>query len=140
MRLDRRGEAGALKVDGAAGRLVANERLVAWQIDELTLVELLAELAVEVLGIGEADTEGDEGSDVAEDSFAHGGGELGDVLMAQGEIEPVFAGLGQDGGEALRGEVLKLIDEEIEVAPLMLRLAIAGHGGELELRDEQGAE
>lgn len=124
----------------AIGRLVADESFVAREIDELSCVELLAELAVQVLGIGEADAEGDEGADIAKDGFPHGGGELSDVLMTQGEIEPVFSRLGQDGGEALGGEVLELIDEEIEIAPLMLGLAVAGHGGELELRDEQGAE
>lgn len=103
-------------------------------------MKLLAELAVQVLGIGKADAEGDEGADVAKHSLPHGGGELGDVLVAQGEIEPVFPRLGQDGGEALGGEVLELIDEEEKVAPLVLGLSIAGHGGELELRDEQGAE
>lgn len=140
MRLDGWGETGALEVDGATGGLVADEGLVAREIDELPLVELLAKLAVQVLGIGEADAEGDEGADIAKDGLPHGGGELGDVLMAQGEIEPVFPRLGQDGGEALRGEVLELIDEEEEVASLVLGLTVAGHGGELELRDEQGAE
>ena len=103
-------------------------------------MELLAEFAVQVLGIGEADAEGDERADIAKDGLPHGGGELGDVLMAQGEIEPVFPRLGEDGGEALGGEVLELIDEEEKVTALVLRLTIAGHGGELELRDEQGAE
>ena len=140
VRLDGRGEAGALEVDGAAGGLVADEGLVARQIDELTLVELLAKLTVKVLGIGKADAEGDEGADIAKHGLPHGGGELGDVLMAQSKIEPVFSRLGQDGGEALGGEVLELIDEQEEIAPLMFRLAVAGHGGELELRDEQGAE
>jgi len=103
-------------------------------------VELLAELAVQMLGIGEADSEGDEGADVAEDGIAHGGRELRDVLMTQREIEPVFAGFGEDAREGLGGEVLKLIDEQVEVASLGLRLSAAGHRGELELRDEQGAE
>lgn len=103
-------------------------------------MEFFAEFAVQVLGIGEANAEGDEGADIAKDGLPHGGGELGNVLMAQGEVEPVFPRLSQDGGEALGREVLELIDEEIKIAPLVLRLAVAGHGGELKLRDEQRAE
>ena len=124
----------------AIGGLIANEGLVTRKIDELPRVELFAKFAMQVLGISEADTEGNEGADIAKDGFPHGGGELSDVLMAQGEVEPIFPRFGKNGGEALGGEVLELIDEQIKVAALMLGLAVAGHGGELELRDEQGAE
>ena len=137
---NRRVETGALEVHVAVGGLVADEGFVAGQVHELTGLEFLAELAVEVLGVVEADAEGDDGAHIAKDGLPHGGGELGDVFMAQGEIEPVFARLGEDGGERLGSEVLELIHKEIKVAPLVLGLAVAGHGGELELRDEQGAD
>ena len=140
MSFDGTGKLRALEVHRAIGGLIADEGFVTRQIDELPRVEFFAEFAVQMLGISEADTKGDEGADIAKDGFPHSGGELGDVLMAQSEIEPVFPRLGQDGGEALGGEVLELIDEEIKIAPLVLWLPIAGHGGELELRDEQGAE
>lgn len=120
--------------------LTADESLVSWQIDELARVKLLAEFAVQVFGISKADAEGDEGAHIAKDGLPHSGGELGDVLVAQGEVEAVFPRLGQDGGEALGGKVLELIYKEIKVPTLMLRLAIASHGGELELGDEQGAK
>ncbi len=140
MSSDGRGKLRALEVHRAIGRLVTDECFVARQIDELPRMELFAEFAVQVFGISESDTESHEGSHIAKDSFPHGGGELGDVLMTQCEIEPVFPRLGQDGGEALGGEVLELIDEEIKIASLVLGLAVAGHGGELELRNEKGAE
>lgn len=137
MSLDGWGKLRALKVHRAIGGLVADEGFVTRKIDELPRVEFFAEFAVQMLGIGKADAEGDEGADIAKHGFPHGGGELGNVLMAQGEVEPVFPRLGQDGGEGLRGEVLELIDEEIKIATLVLGLAIAGHGGELKLSDEQ---
>lgn len=140
MSFDGRRKLRALEVHRTIGRLIANEGFVSREINELPRVELFAEFAVQVFGIGEADAEGDERADIAKDGFPHGGGELGDVLMAQGEIEPVFSRLGQDGGEGLGGEVLELIDEEIEIASLVLGLTVAGHGGELKLSDEQGAE
>lgn len=131
---------GALEVHRTIGGLVTDEGLVTREINELPRVELFAEFAVQMFGIGEADAEGDERAYIAKDGLTHGGGELSNVLMAQGEVEPVFSRLGQDGGEALRGEVLELIDEEIKIAPQVLGLAVPGHGGELELGDEQGAE
>ncbi len=140
MSFDGRRKLRALEVHRAIGGLVADEGFVSRKIDELPRVELLAEFAVQVLGIREADAEGDEGADIAKDGLPHSGGELGDVLVTQREVEPVFARFGQDGCEALGGEVLELIDEEIKIAPLVLGLAVAGHGGELELRNEQGAE
>lgn len=140
MSFDGRRKLGALEVHRPIGRLVANEGFVTRKIDELPSVEFFAEFAVKMFGIGEADAEGDEGADIAKDGFPHGGGKLGDVLMAQSEIEPVFSRLGQDGCEALGGEVLELIDEEIKIAPLVLGLTVPGHRSELKLRDEQGAE
>ncbi len=94
MSFDGRRKLRALEVHGAIGGLIADEGLVTREIDELPRVELFAEFAVQVLGIGEADTEGDESADIAKDGLPHGGGELGDVLMAQGEVEPVFSSLG----------------------------------------------
>lgn len=140
MSFDGWGKLRALEVHRAIGRLVADEGFVSRQINELPRVELFAEFAVQMLGIGEADAEGDEGADISKDGLPHGGGELGDVLVTQREIEPIFPRLGQDGGEALGGEILELIDKEIKIAALVLGLAIPGHSGKLELRDEQGAE
>ncbi len=131
---------GALEVHGAISGLVADEGFVTREIDELPWVEFLAEFAVQVLGIGKADAEGDEGADVSKDGLPHSGGELGDVLMAEDQVEAVFAGLSQDRGKGFGREILKLIHEEVEIAPLMFWLSTAGHGSELELGDEQGAD
>ena len=137
VRFDGGHQAGAVKVHGSVAGLAANQCLVAWQVHKLARVKLLAELAVQVLGVGEPDSESDECADVAEDSIAHGGRELGDVLMAQRKVEPVLPRLGKNGSERLGREVLELIDEEIEVPPLVLGLPAACHRGELELRDEE---
>lgn len=140
MRLDGWAKKGALEVHTAVGGLVTDERFVAGQVNELAGLELLAEFSVQVLGIVEADAEGDDGADIAKDGLSHRGGELGNVLMAQSEAEPVFPRLGEDGCEGLGREVLELIHKEIEVTTFLLGLAIAGHSGELELRDEQRAD
>ncbi len=103
-------------------------------------MEFLAEFAVQVLGIGEADSEGDERADIAEDGIAHRGRELRDVLVTQCEVEPIFAGFSEDAGKGLSGKVLELIDKQVEVATLGLGLSAAGHGGKLELCHEQRAE
>ena len=100
----------------------------------------LAEFAVEGGGVGVAYSEGDEGADVAEDCGTDWLGDLFDVLMREGEVEPVFPGFGEDGGKGIGGEILEFIYEQKEVAAVGFWLGGAGHGGELELCGEQGSE
>ncbi len=112
----------------------------AGEVNEGIGTNFVPELAGEHSGICMADSEGDEVSDVAEYCRADRRGQLIDVLVRQGEGEAILAGLGEDGGEGFRGEVLELIHHEQEGHAFVFGAAAARHRGELELRDEQGAE
>ena len=68
------------------------------------------------------------------------GDQLIQKLMGQNQAEPILAGLRQDRHKFLCGEVLKLVDEQEEVPPLLLRHASTGHGRQLKLGDKQGAQ
>jgi hypothetical protein len=83
VRLDGRGKAGALEVHRAIGGLDANEGFVTREINDLPRVEFFAESAVQVLDIGEADAEGDERADNAEDTRR--------APTCDGEGRPTFA-------------------------------------------------
>ncbi len=117
-----------------------SECMEAREVNEGVGANFVSELAGEDCGIGMADSEGDEVSDVAEYCGADRRGQLVDVLVRQGEGEAILAGLGEDGGECFRGEVLELIHHEQEGHACVFGSAAARHRCELELRDEQGAE
>ena len=93
-----------------------DDEFEAIKVDQLLFGELAAELVTKDFSIRVADTEGDQGSDVAEDGLPDGQGKLVDVLVGQGQAKPVFAGFGEDGGEGVGAEVLELVDEEVKVA------------------------
>ena len=110
-------------------------------LDEIAFVKGRLELLGEDGGVVGGDAEGDGGADVAKDSVTDGVGHLGDVLVGNGEIEAVFAGFGEDDGEGVGGEVLELVNIEIEWAAIGdVGDVGAAHGGELDLGDEEGAE
>ena len=88
------------------------------QLDEVGLVEHAVELPRKVRRILGADAEGDEGTDVAKDSVPDVGGELVQILMADGEPEPVLAHLGEHVGKRERREALELVDIHEEVPAL----------------------
>ena len=100
----------------------------------------LAEFSLQDLGIGIADTEGNEGADVSKDCTAHRERHLLDVLVCQREAEAVFACLGKNGSEGIGGEVVEFVEEQKEVAPFAFGLVHASHRAELELRGEQATE
>ena len=135
-----RGEAG---FEGRLGFVVLlnfGECMEAWEVNEGIGANFVSEFAGEDCSIGMADSEGDEVSDVAEYCGADRRGQLIHVLVRQGEGEAILACLGEDGGEGFGGEVLELIHHEQEGYTFVFRAAAARHRGELELRDEQGAE
>ena len=110
-------------------------------LDEVALVKSGLKLLGEDGGIIGGDAEGDGGADVAEDGVADGVGHLGDVLVGNGEIEAVFASLGEDDGERVGGEVLEFVHVEVEgTAVGDVGDVGAAHRGELDLGDEEGAE
>ena len=61
------------------------------------------------------------GADIPKDRLPDGGGKLVEVLMGKGQAEPVLSGLRQQGGEGIRGEVLELIDEQMEITAFLLQ-------------------
>ena len=66
---------------------------------------------------------------------------MGDILVSDGEVEAVFASLGENDGEGVGGEVLELVNVEVEwTAVFYVGNVGAGHGGELDLGDKEGAE
>ena len=138
--IGRRGEAGFEGRLGFVVLLNPGECMEAWEVNKGIGANFVPELAGEHSGISMADSEGDEVSDVAEYCGADGRGQLVDVLVRQGEGEAILAGLGEDGGERFCGEVLELIHHEQEGHAFVFGAAAARHRGELELRDEQGAE
>ena len=105
------------------------------------MVEDGFELLGEDWGVVGGDAERDGRTDVAEDGVADGVGHLGDVLVGDGEIEAVFASFGENDSEGVGGEVLELVDVEVEGAAVGdVGDVGSGHGGELDFRDEEGAK
>ncbi len=69
------------------------------------------ELLFQDFGVSGADPEDDHGADVAEDGGRDILVHLLYVLVGNGQIELVFAGLGQDVRERGIGEVLEFVHE-----------------------------
>lgn len=89
-------------------------------------------------GIVGGDAEGNGGADVAKYGVTYSVGHLGDVLVSDGEIEPVFARFGQNNGERIGGKVLELINVEIEGATVGdIGYIGATHGGKLNFGDKE---
>ena len=118
-----------------------NDEMAVVHLDEVGLVEDGLELFGEDRGVVGGNAEGDGGTDVAEDGIADGVGHLGDILVGDGEVEAVFAGFGKNDGEGIGGEVLELVDIEIEGAAVGdVGNVGAGHSSELDFGDEEGAK
>lgn len=110
------------------------------QVHELLGRERVAKLLLQRLRVRVAHAERQQRPHVAEHRLSYWQGNLVNVLVRQHQAQPVFPGLGQDGSEAVGGEVLKLVNEQEELLSLLLRLAGPAHRRQLELRHQQGAE
>lgn len=115
-------------------------RVVAGEREQVLRGELAAELLGENLGVLGTDLEGAEAADVAENGIAGRLVHLRQVLVGNREVQAILAGLGEDRRECFRGVVLEFIDVEIEVGAVGLCGVGPAHGGELDARDEEGAE
>ena len=90
-----------------------------------------------ICGNAEANSSTDVTKDCVADGFSH----LASVLVCNGEVETVFAGLRENDCEGIGCEVLELIYVEIEWAAIFDVCNIrAAHCGELDLGDEEGAK
>jgi hypothetical protein len=57
--------------------------------------------------------------------------------MRQGEAEPVFSGLGQQGSKGIGREVLEFVNEQEKIAAFFLGLVGAVHRRQLKLRYQE---
>ena len=90
--------------------------------------------------VGVADAKSDHGAGVAEHGLPDFGRELVEVLVGEGQAQPILAGFGQNRRKAVGCEVVEFVNEQIEVAAIGFGRVGAGHGAQLKLRGEQGAE
>jgi hypothetical protein len=114
--------------------------VVAIEVREILGREDRSELAGQDLGVRVAHPEGQQGSHVSEDRCADRLGELLEILVGEREREAVLPSLGEDRLEAIRREVVELVDREMEVSAEVLGLIGARECRELEGRDEQRAQ
>ena len=119
----------------------ADDEIAIIEGEEVLFFKGWLKLFSEYRGIIGGDAEGDSSTNVAKYGIADSVGHLGGVLIGNGEIEAVFAGLGEDGGEGISGEVLELVYVEIKGAAIFYVGDVGtGHGGELDFGDEKAAE
>ena len=107
--------------------------LVVFQVREFGGLEFAAEFAFQGLRILFVHSKADDAADIAKDGIAQSRRELGGVLVRECETEPVLAGFGEDAGEAVSGEILELVDVQVEVWPFAFRYARTLHGSVFKL-------
>src|ERR1019366_5410204 len=66
--------------------------------------------------------------------------ELVNVLVRKDEGQTVFAGFRQNRSKSIGGEILELVNEEIEVGAQVFGAICPRHCAELKLSGEQGTE
>ena len=92
------------------------------------------------LGIHMADSERDQRGHIAEHRLSSRKGELFDVLMGERQAESIFTSFREDRREGVGGEVLELVDKQVEIITVLFGLTHALHGSDLELGSEQAPE
>src|ERR1035441_5489735 len=102
--------------------------------------EGVSEFLFHHLRIGVSDAKGDERSHIAEDGLTDRKWKLVNVLVRKNEAQTVFTGFRQNGGKSIGREILKLVNEEIEVGARVFGAVCPPHCAELKLGGEQGTE
>src|SRR5260370_38076413 len=102
--------------------------------------ECVAKFLLQDLGVCVSDTEGEQGSYVAENRLADREWKLIDVLMREGEAQTILPGFRENRSKGVGREILELVDYQMEVVPLLLGAGCTYHGSQLKLRDEQGTQ
>ena len=123
-------------------------RLVVGDAQDILFGQIRRVFLGEIFRVFGADFKAHHRADVTKDGVAHtrvvvaAGSlcELGDVLVRHDKSETVFAGFGQNCGKSVGGEILELIDIEIEILALFLGHILAAHGRHVDLVDENKAE
>ena len=111
--------------------------MVKRQVGEVIGGKYLAEFLGQVIAISVANAEGNDRPDIAKDCLTQAVWQLIDVLMGDGQVQPVLPRFGENGGKGPRGEVLKLVDVQGEIAAGFLEGITSCHGGKLEIRNQQ---
>lgn len=110
------------------------------QILTRNLASVFRELLRENHGVVAADLEGDDGSDIAPDGICGLLVELGQVLVSDGETQPVFASFREYGREAAGREILELVDVQEEIPAVCFGLVSPRHRSLLDTRHEKCPE
>jgi len=118
----------------------AQDEFIAVEISKLRGDEGAPQLLFEHESVRVPDTEGDECSDVSQNRLSHGEGDLIEVLVRQSQAESVLASLCQNRRKALRCEVMELVDDQVKVPTLLLRLVSPRHCCKLKLRHQKRAK
>ena len=118
--------------------------VVLGQVHKIVQHEFRLELLFEELRVLRAHAKRRHRTDVAENGVPHprivAVDELADVLIRENETEVIFAGLGEDIGERIRGKVLELVHVREEILALALRHVHTRHGRKLKPRDDHRAQ
>jgi hypothetical protein len=85
------------------------------ELQEIVFAEAAVEFPREVRGVFHPNSEGDQGTDVAQDRMAHVRRKLVEVLVGDRKPNPVLAKLGEHVGYGEGGEALELVDVDEEV-------------------------
>ena len=91
----------------------------------------------EEVGVGSTNDKGGHGAAVTKDGFPHVLVDLVDVLVGEGEVQAIFAGFRENLDEGSGGEILELVDVEVEVPAFVLGRIDAGQRAGRDLRDER---
>src|SRR4051812_35124293 len=87
-----------------------------------------------------ADAKDDDRSDVAKDRLQDLGFDLGEVLLSQHQAQPVLTQFREHEDQALRSEIVELVEIEGEVASLIFLNIRAAQCRQIEAGNEQGTK
>ena len=94
--------------------------MVVWQVDKIGRGQFIVQLTGDDDGVLPAQGKGDDRPDVADHGLSKRLIQLTEVLVGKHQVESILAGFAENRLKPLGGEVLKLIDVQIEV-PAVLR-------------------
>jgi len=117
-----------------------DKNLVVTQVTKLFCRELLAKICGKNFRVIGANSKRNHCTHISENRGARFWRKLIDILVSERQTQAIFSGFGEARREAARGEIMKLIDEQVKVASVLLRQIRTGHRRVLKLRNEQGAE
>ena len=107
-------------------------------LQEIVWFKLRLKLFSEDRAVVGGDAEWNHCTNVAEDGVAHRVLHLADILIRNSKIETVFARFGQNRCKAISGEILELVDIQVERAAIFnIGNVAAAHSSELNFCDDE---